>query len=149
MPNFRAQNLKPGEVGKFFDTVLAKRAGEAQESVSRALIFSKRASHATRGARSEPSALTSKPLVRRLWDLQKGKWWAERKSEAEAAAASKAAAVRRRRCLAWVSRAGGGWVCIVGLARGRRRHRRTSDSSVSPATKHLLHLGQQRSYQPQ
>ncbi|PNW81045.1 hypothetical protein CHLRE_07g340350v5 [Chlamydomonas reinhardtii] len=54
VPNFRAQNLKPGEVGKFFDTVLAKRAGEAQES--------------------------------------KGKWWAERKSEAEAAAASKAAA---------------------------------------------------------
>ncbi|GFR50416.1 hypothetical protein Agub_g12633 [Astrephomene gubernaculifera] len=51
VPNFRAQNLKPGEVGKFFDNVLQKRAGEAVDA--------------------------------------KGKWWSQRKSEAEAAAASK------------------------------------------------------------
>jgi hypothetical protein len=33
VPNFRAMNLKPGEVGKFFDSVLSKRSGEAVDTV--------------------------------------------------------------------------------------------------------------------
>ncbi|EFJ47258.1 mitochondrial F1F0 ATP synthase associated protein [Volvox carteri f. nagariensis] len=35
VPNFRAQNLKPGEVGKFFDNVLQKRAGDAVDAKSK------------------------------------------------------------------------------------------------------------------
>ncbi|PNH08830.1 hypothetical protein TSOC_004580 [Tetrabaena socialis] len=63
VPNFRAQNLKPGEVGKFFDIVLQKRAGEAVDA--------------------------------------KGKWWTQRKSEAEGAATSQAAALGTLPVPAW------------------------------------------------
>ncbi|GLC34318.1 hypothetical protein PLESTB_000742700 [Pleodorina starrii] len=35
VPNFRAQNLKPGEVQKFFDNVLQKRAGDAIDAKSK------------------------------------------------------------------------------------------------------------------
>lgn len=35
VPNFRAMALKPGEVGKFFDNVLAKRADDAVQTVRR------------------------------------------------------------------------------------------------------------------
>ena len=34
VPNFRALNLKAGEVPKFFDSVLARRADESIEEVS-------------------------------------------------------------------------------------------------------------------
>ena len=36
MPNFRALSLKAGEVPKFFDSVLARRADESIEEVSMA-----------------------------------------------------------------------------------------------------------------
>jgi hypothetical protein len=58
VPNFRAQNLKPGEVGKFFDNVLQKRAGDAVDTVSVGGVYGRRACQAPgvgrRGARTCP-----------------------------------------------------------------------------------------------
>ncbi|GIL91596.1 hypothetical protein Vretimale_9636 [Volvox reticuliferus] len=51
VPNFRAQNLKPGEVGKFFDNVLQKRAGDAVDAKSK--WWSERKSEAEAAAASK------------------------------------------------------------------------------------------------
>ncbi|KXZ54748.1 hypothetical protein GPECTOR_4g818 [Gonium pectorale] len=66
VPNFRAQNLKPGEVGKFFDNVMQKRAGEAIDAKNK--WWEARKSEAQAAAASK-GALPSLPAP--SWQLGK------------------------------------------------------------------------------
>ncbi|KAG2491937.1 hypothetical protein HYH03_009670 [Edaphochlamys debaryana] len=60
VPNFRSLNLKPGEVGRFFDNVLSKRASEAVDQKNK--WWAERKSEAATAAAGKQGALSTLPV---------------------------------------------------------------------------------------